>query len=145
ANHQWSIETGVIQIGGLAVHFTGMNDPTGYAHHNSNELEIYPNAGSTVTVRSEPAFFRTHLFGSEGDNTLVGLQLDGGTTWRLDGADSGMISLSPNSMNDLMPNEFRWTNFQNLVGSDGDDTFQFVGGSVSGSIDGGGGLNALHY
>jgi Ca2+-binding RTX toxin-like protein len=65
-------------------------------------------------------------------NTLIGPNTS--TTWILTGADSGTV------------NAVTFRGFQNLIGGTAADTFVLqAGGSVSGSVDGGGGTNALDY
>jgi hypothetical protein len=70
--------------------------------------------------------------GGSGSNTLTGA--NGSNTWTLTSANAGSV------------NGFAFTAFQNLTGGTGDDTFRFVGGNVSGKIDGGAaGTNTLDY
>src|SRR5262249_42416886 len=65
-------------------------------------------------------------------NTLVGA--DTPNTWTITGADSGTV------------NALAFRGFQNLAGGAAADSFVFQpGGSVSASVDGGGGSNALDY
>ena len=101
-------------------------------------LEIWPNSGSTVNFSSQSLINNSTIIGTGGGNTLIGPLLAGGQMWRIDGLDSGLMRL-PNSK------LLRWVNMQTLVGNDSDDTFQFTGGSVSGSLDGGIGHNTLFY
>ena len=65
-------------------------------------------------------------------NTLIGP--DAGATWDITGANSGSVNGST------------FSSFENLTGGAGSDQFVFFpSGSVSGSIDGGGGTNTLDY
>ncbi|NER19889.1 MAG: CHAT domain-containing protein [Symploca sp. SIO1C2] len=71
----------------------------------------------------------TSLDGGGGENTLTGdSTID--NTWSITGVDSGII------------NNIAFSNIQNLIGGDLNDSFSFVGGEVT-SIDGGGGSNTL--
>jgi acrosin len=93
----------------------------------------------TFTVASSGALTGT-LTGGTGTNTLVGP--DGSTNlWAIQGADQGTLTVNGT----LSVNQYK--GIGNLTGGTGDDTFQFaVGGSVSGTIDGGlDPLNTLDY
>jgi hypothetical protein len=71
--------------------------------------------------------------GQNGNNTLTGPNTS--ATWSITGADAGTIS-----------GGISFSNVENLVGGSGDDTFTFdEGGSVSGTITGGGGSTTLDY
>src|SRR5262249_24860408 len=67
-----------------------------------------------------------------GTNTLIGPNIP--TTFRITGANAGkVVTVS-------------FSNFQNLVGGSANATFAFkTGGSLSGSLNGGGGTNRLNY
>jgi hypothetical protein len=70
--------------------------------------------------------------GGSGSNTLTGT--NGSNTWTLTSTNAGSV------------NGFAYSSFQNLTGGTGNDTFRFVGGNVSGKIDGGAaGTNTLDY
>jgi hypothetical protein len=74
----------------------------------------------------------TDLAGSAGSDTLTGP--GGASTWSLRGPNAGSV------------NGLTFTSFENLVGGAGDDRFAFQpGGSIAGSLDGGGGSNTLDY
>ena len=102
-------------VGGVS--FGGFSTLQGQA---GNDTFIF-NGGTIATID-----------GGAGSNTIVGANTT--TTWNLTGAVSG--SLSGTTFN----------NIQSLVGGSGNDTFA-VGNSVTfgGTIDGGGGTNALNY
>ena len=71
------------------------------------------------------------LEGGAGVNTLVGP--DVASTWNLTGSNSGTIG------------KVSFSGFTNLTGGTAADTFKFASGGVSGTIDGGGGVNTLDY
>jgi hypothetical protein len=91
-------------------------------------------AASTATgVGGSIANLQRFLGSAAGGNSLNGPNAP--ITWLLGGTDSGRLSSG-----------FSFTNFGNLTGGSGNDSFLFANGaSVSGSIDGGGGTNALSY
>jgi hypothetical protein len=71
--------------------------------------------------------------GGAGVDTLVGL--DSATTWNVTGANAGNLT-----------GFITFAGIENLVGGAMDDSFVFgPGGRISGTIDGGGGTNALDY
>ncbi len=74
----------------------------------------------------------TNFIGGSGSNTVIGP--DANTVWTLTGLNMfTVIGLA-------------FSGFQNITGGSGDDRFVFFpGGSVSGNIDGGGGVNTLDY
>src|SRR2546427_407858 len=69
--------------------------------------------------------------GGLGDDTLVGA--DTPNTWTLTGVGAGTL------------NGQSFTGIENLVGGEDSDRFVFAGGSVTGRIDGRGGVNTLDY
>jgi Ca2+-binding RTX toxin-like protein len=72
------------------------------------------------------------LEGGSGEDTLIASDSD--NVWDITGADSG-------SLNGLL-----FAGMENLTGGAGDDLFRFAtGGSISGLIDGAGGVNTLDY
>ena len=74
----------------------------------------------------------SNFVGSLGSDSLTGP--DAATQWNITAANSGTVG----------PDTF--SSFENLVGGLGNDTFSiYNGGSISGSIDGGGGTNTLDY
>ena len=64
--------------------------------------------------------------------------LAGPTTWTISGSDSGTVLDSGNTLT--------FTNFGSLTGGAGNDTFAVVtGGSLTGAVNGSGGVNTLDY
>jgi Ca2+-binding RTX toxin-like protein len=73
-----------------------------------------------------------NLVGGQGVDTIIGPDTD--TTWNITGADTGNVA------------GIIFAGFENLTGGTGADTFVFAdGSSMSGVIDGGGGINSLDY
>jgi hypothetical protein len=74
----------------------------------------------------------SHLIGGSGGNTLVGP--DAPSVWAVTGPNAFTVG------------GITFSAFQSIVGGSGDDRFVIqTGGSLSGSIDGGGGVNTLDY
>ncbi|WP_196137586.1 hypothetical protein [Aliikangiella sp. G2MR2-5] len=72
------------------------------------------------------------LIGNGTDSTLVGD--NGNNTWNINGANDGNVA------------GIDFTDFNNLTGGTGNDTFVFgAGGSLSGSISGGDGSDTINY
>lgn len=69
------------------------------------------------------------LIGNGSNSTLTGS--NSASTWTITGADSGIV------------NTINFIDFSHLVGNAAADTFVMSGGSISGSIDGGGGSDTL--
>lgn len=134
---KWTIDALHANVGDLSIVF-----PTNLGGGLGAGFEIRPNAGSTVVFNDQlPGTAPINIFGTGTGNTLIGPVLAGGTNWRIDGVDTGVIRWSPVAI--LQP---RWTNIQSLLGGSGSDAFEFVsGGSLSGGLDGGGGFNTLTY
>jgi hypothetical protein len=93
--------------------------------------------GGTSTVNVLGTGVLTNLNGNPaGVNTLVGANVN--TTWNITGANSGNFSNANAAAS--------FTNFQNLTGGSGNDTFTFSSGAtLSGTVNGGGGTNTLDY
>jgi hypothetical protein len=90
-----------------------------------------PNGGDTFTLAAWMAAGTT-ITGFGANNTLVGANV--ANIWTLTGANAGNV------------NGIAFTGISNLTGGTSSDTFQFdAGGSVSGTINGGGGTNTLNY
>jgi hypothetical protein len=92
--------------------------------------------GAAVTVSGTGTGVPTALNGDVlGTNTLVGP--NAATTWNVTGSNAGNLSGGASAS---------FTNFQNLTGGSAADTFVFANGAgVSGTIDGGLGMNTLNY
>ena len=74
----------------------------------------------------------TKITGGTGNNTLTGPNTN--NTWNITSNNSGTI------------NSNSFSNFQNLTGGSGDDTFKINSGvNITGIVDGGGGFNSLDY
>ncbi|HXF83080.1 MAG TPA: LEPR-XLL domain-containing protein, partial [bacterium] len=71
------------------------------------------------------------LRGGAGTDTLVGADQD--NVWQITGADAGSL------------NGQAFQEIEHLRGGAGADRFVFAGGSISGTVDGGGGVNTLDY
>ena len=131
----WDIDSAQLHVGDLTVSF--LRPFLGIV----GTIEVRPNPGSTVLVKAVPAGATTPIkvFGSGNENTLAGPNLTGVATWRVDGPDSGSMQLT--SYQQLV-----WQNMQTLKGNSGDDRFEIQSlGSITGSLDGGDGLNTLTY
>ncbi|MGB9428303.1 MAG: hypothetical protein WCC11_00245, partial [Gammaproteobacteria bacterium] len=75
------------------------------------------------------------ITGGGGNDTLVG-PTAGTYIWNINAANTGKLSFS----------NLHFTGIGNLIGGAGNDTFAFAsGGSLSGTVDGGGGVNTLDY
>jgi len=72
-----------------------------------------------------------NLTGSPNDDHLIGQNAD--TLFAITGADSGTVA------------GWNFTSFENLTGGSGVDTFAFQGGALSGSLNGGLGVDRLDY
>src|SRR5688572_15937605 len=82
----------------------------------------------TVTAEGEVT---GSVRGGEGSDTLVAADED--NTWVISGADAGTL------------NDQSFSEVENLTGGAANDTFVFAGGAISGTIDGGGGINTFDY
>ena len=69
--------------------------------------------------------------GGSGSDTLAGPDSD--SIWTIDGLNSGTL------------NGIAFSGMESLLGGSGDDLFTFLGGSLTGSIDGGAGANTIDY
>jgi Ca2+-binding RTX toxin-like protein len=82
------------------------------------------------------------LDGAGGSDTLTGP--DAASTWKITSADAGTLTGL------ALPSRVTWSHVENLAGGRGADQFVFdvnvrFTGSVSGTIDGGGGIDGLDY
>jgi hypothetical protein len=89
--------------------------------------------GNTYAIQSVPAGVSLTLTGGTGTDTLHGP--DTANTWQITGANAGTLNQT-----------VTFTSIQNLTGGAANDAFAFqTGGSLSGTLDGGGGSNTLDY
>ena len=70
-------------------------------------------------------------------NNTLNLNTGGTQDFTITGTDIGNVDSI------ITANSFNFNNIQNLNGGSGDDTFTFNGGTLSGSINGGAGVNSL--
>jgi Ca2+-binding RTX toxin-like protein len=96
-------------------------------------LTIKAGSGNdTLTVVSTAFNTPVTFNGGGGSNTVVGPNVS--TTWSITANNGGKVG------------NVSFSSVQNLTGGSGNDTFKFSKGkSVSGTIDGGGGINTLDY
>ena len=87
----------------------------------------------TVTMGSSGFANIETFFGNGIDSTLIGDNV--ANSWLIDGVDDGTITYPLGST--------IFTNFNNLTGGSSSDIFTLSSGSISGQIDGGGGVNSL--
>jgi hypothetical protein len=109
--------------------------PATIAYSNLSRLTVRGGLGNDkVTLAGSLPKFPIIVSEAGGTNTLVGPNTT--NTWLLNGVNSGTLN-SPMVM---------FANFQNLLGGAMSDTFQFAPtGSLTGTINGGGGANTLDY
>ncbi|MEX2149864.1 MAG: LEPR-XLL domain-containing protein [Steroidobacteraceae bacterium] len=98
--------------------FAGVENLTGGS--GADTFAFAPEGRVSGTVR-----------GGEGDDTLIAADID--NTWTITGEDAGEL------------NGQGFVEIENLTGGAANDTFIFAGGSISGTIDGGGGVNTFDY
>jgi hypothetical protein len=111
----------------------------GFSLTTSNLASLVLNAGSggnQFVVAAAPGATALTLNGGSGTNTLTGPDATPATTtWAITGAGSGTIDT-----------EVSFNGMTSLTGGAGNDVFEFsAGGSIAGTIDGGGGTNQLNY
>jgi hypothetical protein len=110
--------------------------PAAVIHYTAGELDglvVRGGTGGNTFSVSGTTSLAVSLDGGAGNNTLVGP--DSANAWDITGTDAGTLD-----------GAVAFTSFQNLTGGSGPDTFRFGDGQgVSGTIDGGGGTNALDY
>jgi hypothetical protein len=106
------------------------------ANSSLASLTLNVNVGSSVHVTGIPSVYppgSVTVNGVDQNNALQGP--DASNTWQIAGPDSGVLN-----------DPLNYTGFNNLTGGGLDDTFVFQnGGSVSGTLDGGPGIDALDY
>ncbi|NLX96068.1 MAG: hypothetical protein GXY83_07820, partial [Rhodopirellula sp.] len=94
-----------------------------------NTFDVY----LTIDASTPPIPGGIEFAGGAGTNTLTGPDVP--TDWSIDAPDSGSFS----GVN-------TFSGVERLIGGTSDDNFQFKpGGSISGGIDGGGGMDTLNY
>jgi hypothetical protein len=125
----------------------------GYADIQRLVLDV-GSANETAQILSTPAGTAVTITGGSGNNTLVGS--DANNVWAVTGHNAGTLD------GPAYASPVAFSDFNNLAGGAGDDTFRFVdsmvetvdgdhvsvtysSGSVDGTIDGGGGTNTLDY
>jgi uncharacterized repeat protein (TIGR01451 family) len=137
AGGEWMLDAFRAKVGDLTLNYGYVNAPAPYLDTFS-KLQLYPNAGSSVAISQELPFYRQEVHGAGNSDTLIGP--DFGAVWSLTGNDIGFIAMA-----NPYQRQLSWSGMQNLVGRNGNDTFVFAGGSVTGSVNGGGGSNTLQY
>ena len=121
---------------------TGATLDFGVATITTGTLAASSGAGSDTFNLDNASITATNftITGGGGNDILMGLAI-GNYTWNLTGTDSGNLKVTGGG---VLVNAF--TGIENLTGGAGNDTFAFVtGGSLSGTLDGGGGSNRLDY
>src|SRR5262249_47795329 len=103
-----------------------------------------PGLSAVGSVGADTAFNGIQrILGTAGVDTLVGP--DTATTWDLTGTNAGQV-LGAAYYAQVFLADVAFTGFENLVGGSATDTFTFqAGGGVTGTVDGGDGVNALDY
>jgi hypothetical protein len=111
----------------------------GLTYSGIASLGVYGGAGGNAFAVTATPTTSVFLSGGSGSNTLTGPNAT--TLWALSAQDHGSLG-----------SQVSFSSMGNLVGGSGSDTFTFVVrvifntvGSVSGSIEGGGGTNTLDY
>jgi hypothetical protein len=96
------------------------------------------NGTNTITVQSSAAGSTVTLSGGSGTNTLVGSNT--ANIWNLAGSNAGALG------GVAIAGPVNFSGIENLKGGSANDTFVFEdGAAVTGTIDGGGGVNTLDY
>ncbi len=118
STNTWIIDgSGAGNVSGTT--FTGMEHLEGGALDDTFQLTL--TGGLTGSIS-----------GGAGNDTLIASDSD--NVWEITGADQGTL------------NTLVFVDIENLTGGAGDDLFRFLnGGSISGTIDGAGGINTLDY
>jgi hypothetical protein len=123
-------DAGFSALSGSTFEYTEFANPTGSLTVNLG------GAGDTLTLAPMDVGFApgaVSVNGGAGSDTIVGD--DTGRTFTITGANTGTIGW-------VVPVAF--TSVENLVAGSGDDTFQFAaGGSLTGTVNGGGGTNSV--
>ena len=118
STNAWTIDgLGAGTVGGTT--FTGLEHLEGGALDDTFQLTL--TGGLTGSIS-----------GGAGTDTLIAS--DSNNVWEIAGANEGTL------------NTLQFISIENLTGGSGDDLFRFLtGGSISGTIDGAGGINTLDY
>jgi hypothetical protein len=112
---------GAVGRAGNTFNITGTPAPTSVDSGNGDDR-----------VNDQASANSLNLNGDLGSNTLAGPTVP--NTWSITGTNSGTVGT------------VTFSNFQNLVGGSAGNTFQFhSGGSLGGTLNGGGGVNTLEY
>ncbi len=105
----------------------------GLTYQDIEGLTLNAEAGNnTIHVADTSSSVMYTLNGGAGTDTLAGPDL--AKPWFLNGTNAGLLGKSVS-----------FSGTENLLGGAGDDKFFFTGGSVSGTISGGGGSDTLDY
>jgi hypothetical protein len=96
-------------------------------------LKATGSGNDTLTLLSPVPAVATTFNGGSGTNTLQGANATNG--WTISGANKGKLD------------SVKFSNFQNLIGGTGNDTFNFATSTagLAGTLDGGGGTDKLSY
>jgi len=124
----------VLSFGGtLANNFIPLGSVSGSASPSIVHTTIGIGTGNGTATAVGAGFSNIEGFvGGSSTNTLTAPNTT--NTWQITAANAGNI------------NGITFSGFQNLVGGTGNDTFMFSNGaSVSGTINGGGGIDSLNY
>jgi hypothetical protein len=105
-----------------------------FAPGDVTQVDVGPGGGTnTVQVVSLPPGVSIQIDGSGGTTTVIAP--NGPNTWQITGPGSGTLD-----------GVVSFSSIQNLKGGTGSDMFQFhAGGSIPGTVDGGGGKDTLDY
>jgi hypothetical protein len=112
----------------------GMSPAPIYYESNVTSLTIDAGSGNdSLTVAGPSTGTHVTYNAGGGSNTLIGPNLN--NTWNITSLNGGTLD-----------GNTTFSSVQNLIGGASNDTFAFInGGSLAGSIDGGGGSNTLNY
>lgn len=100
----------------------------------SDSVDFSAESGTVVVTMGAAGFVNIETFvGNDTDSTIIGDNV--ANDWLIDGDNDGTVSYFTGSTT--------FTNFTDLTGGSNTDSFRLAGGSISGQIDGGGGVNTL--
>ena len=107
-----------------------------------NTLDYHLDQGGVTVALGIEADNIDSVIGGAGNDTLYGLYQD--SVWSITGAGSGQVVSTDADATVIA--DVTFSDFENLAGRYGDDSFVFAeGAGVTGTIDGGGGDNTLDY